>query len=126
MSHPPRRRRRIALLALLCLLFQQVALAAYACPIEQMPVSADEMAARCADMGMREAQDNPALCAKHCAPDHATAADHAKLSVPALQLPPPVFVFITSTPSSADDWRADVPLSRSDPPARLRFCTLLI
>ena len=36
---------------------------------------------------MQQAQDNPALCAKHCAPDLTTAADHVHLSVPALMLP---------------------------------------
>ena len=121
-----RRRRRVALLALLCLLFQQVALAAYACPIERMPTRMDDMAAHCADMGMRQARDNPALCAKHCAPDHATAADQARLSVPFLALPPPVFAAVALVPPPANGAQADVALARSDPPPRLRFCTLLI
>lgn len=113
------------LLVILCLLFQQVALAAYACPLEQMPSETAAMAERCAEMSMGAAQDNPALCAKHCAPDPSTAADQAKLSVPALALPPPEFapVLIAATQATV---QADTPIRRSDPPPRLRFCSLLI
>ncbi|HSR64236.1 MAG TPA: hypothetical protein VLM17_01350 [Xanthomonadaceae bacterium] len=126
MGRRPRRHRRIALMVLLCLFFQQAALAAYACPIERMPARMDAMAAHCAEMGMRQAQDNPALCAKHCAPDRSTAADQAKLSVPALLLPPPGFATVALVPAAAGGGQADVRLARSDPPPRLRFCTLLL
>ena len=79
---------RIAFVAVLCLLFQQVALASYLCPMEQMPVEMTAMAEDCAEMGMPKAQDNPILCAKHCSPDQSVAADSAKLSVPALAITP--------------------------------------
>ncbi|MGH8077965.1 MAG: hypothetical protein ACREPE_11660 [Lysobacter sp.] len=121
-----RHRLRIALLVILCLLFQQLALAAYACPLEQMPAEMTAMAEDCAEMGMEQVQDNPALCAKHCAPDLSTAADHAKLAVPALALPPLEFAPVLVTPVSHVAVQADTPIARSDPPPRLRFCSLLI
>lgn len=119
-------RFRIALVVILCLLFQQLALAAYACPMEQMPPEMTAMAEHCAEMGMPPAKDNPALCAKHCAPDMTTAADHAKLSVPALMLAPLAFAPVLATPATHVAVQADTPITRSDPPPRLRFCSLLI
>ena len=121
-----RHRLRIALAVILCLLFQQVALAAYACPLEQMPPEMAAMAEHCAEMGMQQAQDNAALCAKHCSPDFLTASDHAKLSVPALMLPPLVFAAVLATPMTHVAAQAEIPIARSDPPPRLRFCSLLI
>lgn len=123
------RRRRIAIVAILCLLFQQVALAAYACPLPRMPPPMATMAAmteHCAGMGMQQAEDNPALCDKHCAPDVSTPADPAKLSVPALALPPMAFAPMPATPSTRIAAQADIPIERSDPPLRLRFCSFLI
>jgi hypothetical protein len=117
-----RHRVRLALVVILCLMFQQMALAAYACPIERMPL---DMANHCAEMGMQQAQDNPALCAKHCAPDLTTAADHVQLSVPALMLPPG-FAPVLVTPVTHVAVQAEVPIARSDPPPRLRYCSLLI
>ena len=121
-----RHRLRVALVVIACLLFQQVALAAYACPMEQMPAEMETMAEHCAEMGMQQADDNPALCAKHCAPDLATAADHAKLSVPALMLPPLAFAPVLVTPVTHVAVQAEIPIARSDPPPRLRYCSLLI
>lgn len=121
-----RHRLRIALVVILCLLFQQVALAAYACPLEQRPPEVTAMAEHCAEMGMQQAQDNQALCAKHCAPDLTTAADHVQLSVPALMLPPVAFAPVLATPVTHVAVQAEIPIARSDPPPRLRFCSLLI
>ena len=121
-----RHRLRIALAVILCLLFQQVALAAYACPLEQMPPEMAAMAEHCAEMGMQQAQDNPALCAKHCSPDFLTTADHAKQSVPALMLPPLIFATVLATPTTHVAAQAEIPIARSDPAPRLRFCSLLI
>lgn len=121
-----RHRLRIALLAIFCLLFQQAALAAYLCPMEHMPAKATAMAEHCAEMGMQQAQDNPALCAKHCAPDFSTAADQAKLAVPALALPPVAFAPVLATPVTHVVVQAEVPITGSDPPPRLRYCSLLI
>ena len=121
-----RHRLRITILVLLSLLFQQAALAAYACPTVQMPSSMEAMAEHCAEMGMSRAQDNPALCAKHCAPDLATTVDHLQLSVPTLALPPTSFAPELLRATSLVAGRSEVPLARSDPPPRLRYCSLLI
>ena len=121
-----RHRLRVALVVTLCLLFQQLALAAYACPMEQMPPEMAAMAEHCAEMGMQQAQDNPALCAKHCAPDFSTPVDHAKLSVPALMLPPVAFAPVLITPVTHVAVQAEIPIARSNPPPRLRYCSLLI
>lgn len=121
-----RHRRRIALAVTLCLLFQLVAMAAYACTLTQMPADPVVMAEDCAGMGMEQAQEAPALCAKHCAPDLTVLADHAAPSVPALALPPPVFALMLAQPVSHVALTAEVPIDRSDPPPRLRYCSLLI
>lgn len=126
MTRLPRQRLRIALAVIFCLLFQQAALAAYFCPMEQMPAEMSAMAEHCAEMGMQQAQDNPALCAKHCAPDLSTSADHVKLSVPALAMLPPIFDLHLAQPFSHVAMETDVRVARSDPPPRLRFCSLLI
>ncbi|MUV13380.1 hypothetical protein [Noviluteimonas gilva] len=126
MTRRARHRLRIALTVIFCLLFQQAALAAYLCPMEQMPAEASAMAEHCAEMGMEQARDNPGLCEKHCNPDHSVAADAAKLSVPPLALPPLVMSPVYVQPISHGAVHADVPIARSDPPPRLRFCSLLI
>lgn len=119
-----RQRYRIALVVIVCLLFQQLAMAAYACPLEQMPPDPVAMAEDCTGMGMQQVQDAPALCAKHCAPDLSIAADHVPLQVPAL--PPAAFQAVLAEPVSHRTLAADVRVDRSDPPPRLRFCSLLI
>jgi hypothetical protein len=126
MTRRARQRLRITIGVIFCLLFQQVALAAYACQMETMPPQTAAMGAHCAEMGMQQAQDNPILCAKHCAPDRSTAADHAKLSVPALMLPPLAFAPVLFTSVARDTTTDRVALTRSDPPPRLRYCSLLI
>ncbi len=126
MTHHARQRLRITLLVLFCLLFQQVALAAYACPLDQMPPDPVVMADNCAEMGMEQATVSPALCEKHCAPDLSVPADHAVLNVPALALPPAAFDLVLIEPLSHVALAADEPVDRSDPPPRLRYCSLLI
>ncbi len=122
-----RQRLRIALVVIACLLFQQVALAAYSCTLIQPAPAPAAMSGHCAEMGMAaQTPDNPALCAKHCAPDQTTAADHVKLSVPALMLPPLAFAGIRMTCATSVAAQADVDIARSDPPPRLRYCSLLI
>jgi hypothetical protein len=131
-----RHRLRIALCVVLCLLFQQLAVAAYACPLDQVPAAPEAMPERCADMDMdvpidldldlASALDNPALCEAHCAPDAYTPADHATLSVPALSLPPPGFAPVLAAAAGQVAAQAEIPIARSDPPPRLRFCSLLI
>jgi hypothetical protein len=123
------RRRRTLLGALLIasLLVQQVAMAATACaksaaPPPPMPPGMEH----CAQMDMAPAQaESPPLCEKHCAPDLSLLTDTAAPSVPALALPP-AFALVLDVPASQVVQRVEVPISRSDPPPRLRYCSLQI
>jgi hypothetical protein len=126
---PNRRTRlRIVLLAVLALLFQQVALASYACSTVNMPVSNVGMTAHCDGMPMTHGQQNQALCPAHCAHQAVATQDaHAPtvppLVMPAL-LPAPIVLATSPTTSSARDHAAAWRLS-GIPPA-LRFRVLLI
>lgn len=128
-------RRRRALLAgvvMFCLLFQQLAMAAYVCTLPVKPVVAGMMA-HCAGMGMESgskalthASPDP-RCDEHCA-DHATTAPDARVPmVPPLMLPP-VSPAQLGTIAHAPERVAlpDAVLFPPDPPPTLRFCSLLI
>ena len=125
MTRRRRHRLRVLLLGIVCLLFQQVALAAYLCPMEQVPTPA-ERTDHCAGMAAQQVQDNPALCDKHCAPDHSIASDHTSPTVPALALPPLHFAPVLSQSGSHLVSFAEVPVEPTGPPPRLRYCSLLI
>ncbi|KZC22408.1 hypothetical protein RHOFW104T7_00915, partial [Rhodanobacter thiooxydans] len=91
----PLTRRRLAWLVALLLLWQQVAVAAYACgtaPASPGAVAAavavhsSSMAAMSGGcMEMPAAPADP-LCRQHCQPDHATQVDARSASVPASML----------------------------------------
>jgi hypothetical protein len=118
---------RIALIVIVCLLFQQVAMAAYACSAERVPAQVTTMVNDCAGMGAVHAQDNPVLCEKHCTPDRPVLTDHAAPAVPPLALPRPVFGIVLSQSGGRVALLAThVSVHASDPPPRLRFCSLLI
>ena len=123
------RRRRSLLGALLIasLLFQQVAMAAIACAKAQAaPPPMPPGMEHCAQMDMAPVQaESPALCGKHCVPDLSLITDTAALSVPILAMPP-AFSLVLETPVSHVALQVEVPISRSDPPPRLRYCSLLI
>ena len=124
-----RTRLRIALLALCALLFQQLALAAYACPL---PTSATAMAPMTAMASMPGCAGMPQmgahgamLCAQHCA-QQAPAPQDARLpTVPALALPPqpPVLTIAVLLPAVRFDPGAASDRDASPPP---RCCVLLI
>ena len=121
-------RHRVKILTLIfCLLFQQVAVAAYACELAAPPPAPPVTTGHCAEMDMAPtaAPATPALCEKHCAPDLSLLTDTAALSVPALALPP-AFELSFQVPALQVAHHEDVPISRSDPPPRLRYCSLLI
>lgn len=120
-----RHRFRIALVVIACLLFQQVAMAAYACTMLRMPAEPVTMAANCEEMDT-QAQESQTLCEKHCAPDLTVLTHQPAPNVPALALPPVVFEFALAQPVSHVALVANVPVDRSDPPPRLRYCSLLI
>lgn len=126
MTRRIRKRLRIACVVIFCLLFEQLALASYLCPTEQMPAEMAAMAEHCAEMGMPKAQDNPILCAKHCNPDQGVATDSAKLSVPALAITPLAYPLVLAEPISHVAVQSEVFVAGADPPPRLRFCSLLI
>ena len=119
-------RLRIALAVVLCLLFQQIAVAAYACTIPNMPPDPVAMTEDCSSMEMEVVQEAPALCAKHCSPDHAVTADLAAPHVPPLALPPLLFEPVLASPRAQIAFAAHGPIDHSGPPPRLRYCSLLI
>lgn len=123
-----RRRRlssRVAWAVLLAFLFQQVAMAAYACPIETPPVP-QVMMAGCEGMEIPD-QAAPSLCEKHCNPDRSTTPDLRTAQVPPMALPPPHFDLAASLPPQMlAQYYQNVPTCRSDPPATERFCSLQI
>jgi len=126
MTRRTRHRLQIAVLVILSLLFQQAALAAYLCPMERMPAETTAMTDDCAGMDMTQTPDNPALCQKHCNPDRLVAADAVKLTVPPLLLPALILTPVQVQPISHVAVHTDALIARSDPPPRLRFCSLLI
>jgi hypothetical protein len=122
-----RTRFRLSLLVLASLLFQQVAMAAYACElVEAAPPPMPAGMAHWAQLDLAPVHaESPALCEKHCAPDLTLLTDTAAPSVPAMVLPPS-FALVLHVPAMDATQYDDVPISRSDPPPRLRYCSLLI
>ncbi len=121
-----RLRFRITLLVMVCLLFQQIAVAAYACTLSQMPIAPAPTTSDCSDMAM-PAPQLPTLCEKHCNPDASTLADAKLRHVPPSAWPALSFGPAWSLPpiAAARHYR-NVPVCRSDPAPTLRFCSLLI
>lgn len=121
-----RLRSRFVWLVLLGLLFQQVAMMAYACPLNDIPTSSQGMIADCDRMETRDPA-TPLLCDQHCQRDHLTMPDLRVAQVPPLALPPPHFDLAASLlPPVPAQYYEDVPMCRSDPPAAERFCSLQI
>nr|WP_063574146.1 hypothetical protein [Luteibacter rhizovicinus] len=130
-----RRRRALSIgLVMFCLLFQQLAMAAYVCTLPTQP-TAMVMAGGCADMAMAAAPTSHApsmhsadpRCAEHCA-DHTSAVPDARVpTLPPLLLPAD-WPVLTATLSDCPERVAlpDPTLLRPEPPPSLRFCTLLI
>ena len=120
------RRLRFAWLALLAFLFQQVALAAYACPISEVPPEPRMVMAGCDGMEMPD-PDAPTLCDQHCQRDHVANPDLKTPQVPPLALPPLHFALTEALPPPVRaQYYEDVPICRSDPPPAQRFCSLQI
>jgi len=120
-----RHRFFVALIVIGSLLFQQVAVAAYACdPAARSSPSAP--ASHCEHTQKAPPAKSSPLCEKHCTPDLTVLTDTASLAVPALALPPMVFTLVVHEPAATLTEGNSVPLTRSDPPPRLRYCSLLI
>jgi hypothetical protein len=117
--------------ALFCLLFQQVAMAAYVCPLPVAHVTAatDD----CAAMGMGAWSSSPAhaadpRCAEHCT-GHLPATSHARATAPPLLLLPLAFAVPTRAMAAckpSHTWRPGPDSHPPNPPLPLRFCSLLI
>ncbi|HET9819156.1 MAG TPA: hypothetical protein VFP92_08335 [Rhodanobacteraceae bacterium] len=127
---PKRRTRlRLTLLAVVALLFQQTALAAYVCSVADMPAGNAAMAMHCEDIPMAQAEQSPALCSAHCTLQPVTTPNvHAPtvppLLMPAL-LPASSLTFAALPDASTQNARAAVWRLSGIPPA-LRFRVLLI
>ena len=125
-----RTRLRIALLALCALLFQQVAVASYACSFSPsmmpMAASASVDTARPNCLGMSQmGQRGAVMCAYHCSQQTPVSQDSRLPADSAIALPPqpPVFSFVRIETSS--------PFSRGTPGGTLGrprplSCVLLI
>jgi len=130
------RRRRVLWtgIVLFCLLFQQLAMAAYACTLLTAPTSV-VMTGDCAGMGKGSTTNAPTShhaskdprCAEHCAGNTASAHDANVPTVPPLLLAS-VSPTLLGTIAQAPDQVAlpNMALHRPEPPPTLRFCTLLI
>jgi len=121
-----RHRLFVALIVIGSLLFQQVAVAAYACdPAARGQASAPASHCEHAHKAASPTTSSP-LCEKHCTPDLTVLTDTASLGVPALALPPMIFTLVVHEPATPLNHVDTVSFTRSDPPPRLRYCSLLI
>ena len=119
-----RHRRWIALIALLGLLFQQLAMATYVCPIEQTGTVAMGMPS-CHPSG---STGDRARCHTHCHPLVA-ASDHPPIqTVPAAILPPTTWLRSAAWhPVIAHvDPPCDVLARATAPPISIQHCTFQI
>ncbi len=118
-------RARMAWLGVCALLLQQLALMAYACPLEA-PAEPARVMAGCEGMTTLD-PDAPTLCHQHCQRDHVAAPDLKSPQVAPLALPPSLFDLSEARlpPAPARHYR-DVPVCQSDPPPAQRFCSLQI
>lgn len=130
------RRRRVLWtgIVLFCLLFQQLAMAAYVCTLPTVPTNV-VMTGDCAAMDVGSKATTPSShqlsadprCAEHCAGSAASVHDASLPTVPPLLLAS-VSPTLLGTIARAPDQVAlpDPALHRPEPPPTLRFCSLLI
>jgi len=106
-------------------LLQQLALVAYACPLESVEAGQATLMVGCEEMSTPD-PDAPALCDQHCQRDHIATADAKAPQVP-YQPALAAFALVQALlpPVHAQLYR-DVPVCVSDPPPLQRFCSLLI
>ena len=123
-----RTRLRFALLAVLSLLFQQVAVASYACSTVSMPTSNEGMTAHCDGMPMTHGEQNQALCPAHCAHQALATQDVHAPTVPPLLMPAllPVPIVLTKLPATHATHARVMAWRLSGFPPALRFRVLLI
>jgi hypothetical protein len=120
-----RHRRLIALIALFGLLFQQLAMATHACPVEQ----AGAVAAAASEPPCHEtATPDRVRCHSHCHPQQASPDPPPALTVPAAILPPTTWVRAAAwQPTNfRDETRCEVTARATAPPITVRHCTFQI
>ena len=126
MSFNHRRHRRwIALIALLGLLFQQFAMAAYACPLERGGANTSEAVSQLPPCHAAHAQDK-ARCHAHCYPQ-VQSPDHASpLTVPAM-LPATTWLRVPDAPAPRHHLAERAFAARATaPPLTIQHCTFQI
>ena len=120
-----RHRRWIALIALLGLLFQQFAMATYACPLDGVGNGAAAAASQLPPCHAAHAQDK-ARCQAHCYPQ-VQSPDHASpLTVPAM-LPATTWLRIPDAPCRQHHLAERAFAARATaPPLTIQHCTFQI
>lgn len=120
-------RRLIALVALFGLLFQQVAMAAYSCPLE-LSGGSDEAAVATTTMPCHSpSATDKARCHQHCHPIAQTAGHEIASMAPALlPLAPWPHEFSMSRLTAPCAVARDSDARAAAPPLMIQFCTLQI
>ena len=121
-----RTRSRLALLLVLSLLFQQVALAAFVCPELSVPTANAPMSVHCGDMSASQRRGD-ALCSQDRAQQPLTTQDARLPNVPPLLMPallPASPTVVTHAPGTRY-WSETAAPDTGVPPV-LRFRVLLI
>jgi len=127
-----RARLRLTLLAILALLCQQVAFAAYVCPATAMPATDTAMSADCNAMPvaapMPDAQTATTLCVLHCAQQATVTNNVQSPSVPPLLLPAilPALLSVATVPSARTAHVRDAAQRTPGLPPPLQHQVLLI
>ena len=124
-----RLRRRIALIALFGLLFQQVAMAAYICPME-VPATAKAIAtaANMPNCPLADTKDQ-ARCTQHCHPILTpSAADNVAATVPLAMLPATTWLrgFATVNVRRFGSIAHGIEARSTAPPLTIQHCTFQI
>ena len=122
-----RHRRWIALIALLGLVFQQLAMAAYACPVEGGG-AASAATSQLPPCHLPDTTDK-SRCHQHCHP-LAQTSDHASApTVPPALLPPTTWLraaaFIAAD-RNAESNACSIDARSTAPPLTIRYCTFQI
>lgn len=120
-----RHRRLIALVALFGLLFQQVAMATYACPLGQ---SGDLASASSLPPCHQSGAPDRVRCHTHCHPLQASSDHPLNPTVPAAILPPTTWLRAAAwqSESISRNTRCDVIARATAPPITIQHCTFQI
>lgn len=127
MTRRLRRRRWIALVALLALLFQQLAMAAYVCP--GVPERAmDAVAASLPPCHQRPEAADATRCFNHCHPQPTTSDHPPAPTVPDALVPPTTWLRAVARQGveRPDCAAAEITARAAAPPLNVRYCSFQI